>query len=179
MGINTNLLNFSDERVKKILSKFKMLKCKPAVVQNVNADKVTVKFENNTIIELPNLSGNFVLPNTVVLVYYWGNVINKNTAYIGKNATSVTVCNSSEYNAKENVLYFIQDTGEIYIGKKSYGISKKEFESMFAEIKKLLEEIKAMLDGESTNKLYGLVCADLAGLDKGISGNMTVIESEG
>ena len=50
---------------------------------------------------------------------------------------------------------------------------------MFAEIKKLLEEIKTMLGGETGNKLYGLVCADLAGLDKGISGNMTVIESEG
>ena len=179
MGTNTGLLNLIDERVKKILSKLKMLKCKPALVQNVNADKVTVKFEDNTVMTLPNLSSNFVLPNTVVLVYYWGNVINKNTAYIGKNATSVTVCNASEYNAKENVLYFIQDTGEIYIGKKSYGISKKEFDSMFAEIKKLLEEIKDMLGGEAINKLYGLVCADLTGLDKGISGNMTVIESEG
>ena len=179
MGTNTGLLNLIDERVKKILSKFKILKYKPAVVQSVNTDTVSVKFEDNTVMTLPNLSGNFVLPNTVVLVYYWGNVINKNTAYIGKNATSVTVCNASEYNAKENVLYFIQDTGEIYIGKKSYGISKKEFDSMFAEIKKLLEEIKTMLGGETGNKLYGLVCADLTGLDKGISGNMTIIESEG
>ena len=35
MGINTNLLNFIDERVKKILSKRKILKYKPATVQSV------------------------------------------------------------------------------------------------------------------------------------------------
>ena len=69
MGTNTGLLNLIDERVKKILSKFKILKYKPAVVQSVNTDTVSVKFEDNTVMTLPNLSGNFVLPNTVVLVY--------------------------------------------------------------------------------------------------------------
>lgn len=120
MGINTGLLNLIDERVKKTLSKLKILKYKHAVVQSVRDDMVVVKFEDNSIMELPNSNGNFVLPNTVVLVYYWGNVINKNTAYIGKNNTSVTVCNSSEYNAKENVLYFLKDTKQICIGDVIY-----------------------------------------------------------
>lgn len=73
----------------------------------------------------------------------------------------------------------LSETSENPVQNKVITLKLKEFDSMFAEIKKLLEEIKAMLDGESTNKLYGLVCADLTGLDKGISGNMTVIESEG
>ena len=137
MGTNTGLLNLIDKRIKKILSKFKILKYKPAVVQSVNTDTVSVKFEDNTVMTLPNLSGNFVLPNTVVLVYYWGNVINKNTAYIGKNATSVTVCNASEYNAKENVLYFIQDTGEIYVGNTKYGGGQNNyFNTLSTEILK-------------------------------------------
>lgn len=119
--MNTNLLSFVDERIKKFLSKLNLLKYKPAVVQRVDVDNVKIKFDDGTIVDLPNLSGNFVLPNTVVLVYYWGNVINKNTAYIGKNTTSVVVCDSTEYDAKDSVLYFLKDTGEIYIGNRSYG----------------------------------------------------------
>ena len=100
MGINTNLLNFIDERIKKILSKLKILKYKSATVQSVNMDKVTVKFEDGTIMTLPNNSGSFVSPyidsSNKVLVYYWGNTISENNAYIGKNAhitsTSDYIC---------------------------------------------------------------------------------------
>ena len=107
---------------------------------------------------LPNLSGNFVLPNTVVLVYYWGNVINKNTAYIGKNATSVTVCNSSEYNAKENVLYFIRDTGEIYVGNTKYGGGQNNyFNTLSTEILKG----SLFIEGKTVTS-YDFKCTDIS-----------------
>lgn len=159
MGTNTGLLNLIDERVGKILSKFKILKYKPAVVQSVNTDTVSVKFEDNTVMTLPNLSGNFVLPNTVVLVYYWGNVINKNTAYIGKNATSVTVCNASEYNAKENVLYFIQDTGEIYIGSLKYGGGQNN--SLFNTLSAEISKGSLFIDGKAVAS-YDFKCTDIS-----------------
>ena len=50
---------------------------------------------------------------------------------------------------------------------------------MFSEIKKLLEEIKALIGGDSDSKLYGLVCSDLVGLSEGVSGDLTIVESEG
>lgn len=177
--MNINLLSFADERIKKFLSKLNLLKYKPAVVQRVDVDNVKVKFDDGTIVDLPNLSGNFVLPNTVVLVYYWGNIINKNTAYIGKNATSVIVCDSTEYDARDNVLYFLKDTGEIYIGNRSYGANKEELENMFEEIKRQLDEIKAILEGNKNSQMYGVICGSLIGLNKGISGDLTIVESEG
>lgn len=127
MGINTNLLNFIDERVKKILSKLKILKYKPATVQSVNMDKVTVKFEDGTIMTLPNNSGSFVSPyidsSNKVLVYYWGNTISENTAYIGKTNTQIVyttqsnILNSNEVNWKN--LYLCGD-GTMLLGSVFY-----------------------------------------------------------
>ena len=127
MGINTNLLNFIDERVKKILSKLKILKYKPATVQSVNMDKVTVKFEDGTIMTLPNNSGSFVSPyidsSNKVLVYYWGNTISENTAYIGKTNTQIVyttqsnILNLNEVNWKN--LYLCSD-GTMLLGSVFY-----------------------------------------------------------
>lgn len=120
--MSTDLINLIDNRVKKLFLGMNTLKSKPAKVISIHGDMVTVKFpDSETPVTIPNYSGNFIRENSDILVYYWGNLITKNTAYIGKSATSVTACNSTEYDAKENILYFLKDTGEIYIGSIKYG----------------------------------------------------------
>lgn len=74
---------------------------------------------------------------------------------------------------------FLSETSENAVQNKVITLKLKEFDNMFSEIKKLLEEIKALIGGNSDSKLYGLVCSDLIGLSEGISGDLTIVESEG
>ncbi len=74
---------------------------------------------------------------------------------------------------------FLSETSENAVQNKVITLKLKEFDNMFSEIKKLLEEIKALIGGDSDSKLYGLVCSDLIGLSEGVSGDLTIVESEG
>ncbi len=74
---------------------------------------------------------------------------------------------------------FLSETSENAVQNKVITLKLKEFDNMFSEIKKLLEEIKALIGGDSDSKLYGLVCSDLVGLSEGVSGDLTIVESEG
>ena len=104
---------------------------------------------------------------------------NTDTSYIlkvtDKNGSFLTP------NFLKNIIIdsFLSETSENAVQNKVITLKLKEFDNMFSEIKKLLEEIKALIGSDSDSKLYGLVCSDLIGLSEGISGDLTIIESEG
>ena len=104
---------------------------------------------------------------------------NTDTSYILK----ITDKNGSfeTPNLLKNIIIdnFLSETSENAVQNKVITLKLKEFDNMFSEIKKLLEEIKALIGGDSDSKLYGLVCSDLIGLSEGVSGDLEVIESEG
>lgn len=95
-------------------------------------------------------------------------IIDKNGSFLTPNFLKNIIIDS-----------FLSETSENAVQNKVITLKLKEFDNMFSEIKKLLEEIKALIGGDSDSKLYGLVCSDLVGLSEGISGDLTIVESEG
>ncbi len=82
--MSTDLINLIDNRIKKFVSGMNILKSKPAKVLDVYDDMVKVKFpDSENPVTVPNYSGNSIMKDSDVLVYCRGNLITKNTAYIG------------------------------------------------------------------------------------------------
>lgn len=71
---------------------------------------------------------------------------------------------------------FLSETSENAVQNKVITLKLKEFDEMFAEIKKLLEEIKALLESGGTSDLAGSLILDMLGTDENITGIMTVEE---
>lgn len=80
--------------------------------------------DDNSTMTLPNSSGGFVVLESVVDIYYWGKNVTEKSAYVGKTNTSMIFTTSKEYTTKykatkgvlsnnQNVIYFLQDTGEV------------------------------------------------------------------
>lgn len=90
-----NLFKLVNERINKYLSNSPFVIAVPCVVTNVLADNmVTVQVvSNKTSLTVPNWSGSNVVVGESVQLFYKGNILSEQTAYVGASLTKASAQN--------------------------------------------------------------------------------------